>query len=72
METIDINTQFRKQLSKNKFALCYVSDIFDVVYTSRKTGKTDSRVIYTARSKEYGMNEPFEVSKTTIIRGLIK
>lgn len=69
---IEINTQFRKQLSKNKFVICYVHDIFDVVTTSRKTGKSNINVIYYAKSNEYGMNESFEVPKATIIRGLIK
>lgn len=66
---ITIGMKFKKPLGK-KYIECEVSDIFDIQSVSRKTGDVNNRVVYYARSTEFGLGMGFEVAKTTILRGL--
>ena len=66
---IQIGDKFRKQLNKSQFIECEVYDIYEVISISQKTGSTSSRLVYYAVSKDYYQGKPFDVAKTTIIRG---
>lgn len=66
---ITIGLKFRKLVNK-KYIECEVVDVFDIETTSRKTGNVNKRVVYYAKSDNYGMGQSFEVAKTTILRGL--
>lgn len=68
---IQIGTKFRKYATGNKYVICVVSDIFDITSVSRLTGESTVRVSYYAKSENYCQGEGFEVSKTTILRGII-
>lgn len=70
MKSIEIGTKFRKQVSGGKYVDCTVYDIFDVTYFSRKNGSSSTHTIYTAKSDNFSLGDAFEVSKTTILRGL--
>lgn len=66
---ITIGMEFKKQVGK-KYIKCEVVDIYDVISTSKKTGNVNKRVVYYAKSDNYGMGRNFEVAKNTILRGL--
>ena len=66
---ITVGLEFKRPVG-NKYIKCVVSDIFDIQTTSRSTGKVNNRVVYYAKSTEFGMGEGFEVAKNTILRGL--
>jgi hypothetical protein len=64
---IKIGTNFIKQISKHSKVECEVVDIIQRLST--KSGNI-AGIEYWAKSDKYGMNNSFEVSKTTILRGL--
>lgn len=68
---ITIGTRFYKMVDKKQVE-CVVSDIFDITSVSRLNEITNNRVVYYAKSDNYGMGRSFEVAKATIVRGLIK
>ena len=66
METdINIGDKFQKQLAGGKHCDCIIIDI--VKRTSTRTGVLLS-VEYWAQSDTYGLGNPFEVAKNTVIR----
>jgi len=66
---ITIGMKFKKPLGK-KYIECEVIDIFDIQSVSRRTANVNNRIVYYARSTEFGFGRGFEVAKTTILRGL--
>lgn len=65
---IEIGVRFTMQLAKGKTCECEVEDIIKRVST--KTGDVIS-FEYWAKSESFGLGLSFEVSKNTILRGII-
>jgi hypothetical protein len=68
---IKIGDKFEKQLNSRVRVVCEVYDIFTQTTTSTLTGNVLETIIYYATSSVYGMGKPFEVPKSTIVRGKI-
>lgn len=66
---IKIGDQFTKQIGAGKYAECIVVDI--VKRISTRTGNNIGEEIF-ASSDTYGMGQPFQVAKNTVIRDKIK
>lgn len=67
MAEITIGTKFKKQVAGKKYVDCEVVDIVKKYSISRKEFFD---TIYIAKSDNYALGKSFEVSSTSILKGI--